>query len=157
MSAFLWNLLLALLWAAVRGQVDGPNLLTGFVLGFILVGFMDPSRFPSAYAARVWHLVQLVGRVWWEVLVSSLLVAYDIITPRLRAQPAIYRYEMEARTEAEVTLLSLIVTFTPGTLGLEVSEDGRALYVHVMFATDRETFRRRLRERLELPLLRVLR
>lgn len=157
MSTFLWNLVLALLWATVRGRVDGPNLLTGFVLGFILLSFLELDRFPSAYAAHAWNLVRLVCRVAWEVLIASLQVAFDIITPRIRAQPAIYRYEMEARTEAEITLLALIVNFTPGTLGLEVSEDGKALYVHVMFATDRDTFSRRLHERVEKPLLRVLR
>ena len=157
MSAFLWNLVLALLWATVRGRVDGPHLLTGFVLGFLLLALMEPGRFPSAYAARAWGLVLLVGRVAWEVLISSLQVAYDVITPGIRAQPAIYRYELEARTEAEITLLALIVSYTPGTLGLEVSEDGRALYVHVMFATGRDAFSQRLRERLEKPLLRVLR
>ncbi|MBN1206180.1 MAG: Na+/H+ antiporter subunit E [Myxococcaceae bacterium] len=157
MTPLLWNLVLALLWAAVRGRVDGQSLLTGFVLGFLLLAFLDPNRFPSAYAARTWGFVRLVGRVAWEVVTAALQVARDVITPHIHARPAIFRYEMEARTDAEITLLSLIVTYTPGTLGLEVSEDRKALYVHVMFATDRESFCRRLHEWLEQPLLRVLR
>jgi multicomponent Na+:H+ antiporter subunit E len=75
----------------------------------------------------------------------------------MHSQPAIYAFEMEARSDMEVTLLALIVTFTPGTLALEVSEDGRVLYVHVMFSTPREQFTRELRERVERPLLKVLR
>lgn len=157
MSTFLWNLMLALLWAAVLGEVSGPKLVTGFILGFLVLAFLDAERFPSRYASRAWDFVRLVGIVVWEVIVANLKVTKDVITPRFITRPAIYRYEMEARTEGEITLLSLIVTFTPGTLGLEVSEDHKALYVHVMFAEDRDAFSRRLRERIEKPLLRVLR
>ncbi len=157
MTRLLWNLVLALLWAAVRGQVDGPTLLMGFVLGFLLLALLDSARFSSAYSVRTWNLFRLVGRVTLDVLASNLQVALEVITPDFRSRPAVYRYELEARTDAEITLLSLIVTFTPGTLGLEVSEDRRALYVHVMFASDRDTFCRHLRERVERPLLKVLR
>ena len=157
MSHFLWNLVLALLWASMFGSVDPPTLFTGFVLGFLLLACVDVERFPSAYAVRVWNVARLVVRVAWEVLVSNVKVSQDIITPRLIARPAIYSYEMEARTDAEITLLTLIVSFTPGTLALELSEDRRILYVHVMFATDRESFRRQLHERVERPILRALR
>ncbi|NVJ15573.1 Na+/H+ antiporter subunit E [Myxococcus sp. AM010] len=157
MTALLWNLMLALLWAAMLGEVNTANLLTGFVIGFLLLGLIDVKPLPTRYATQAWNVARLVARVAWDVLVANVRVAYEIATPRLISCPAIYRYEMEARTDAEITLLMLIVTFSPGTLGLEVSEDRKALYIHVMFATTREAFRRELRERVEKPLLRALR
>ncbi|AEI67391.1 Na+/H+ antiporter subunit E [Corallococcus macrosporus] len=157
MTALLWNLMLALLWAAMLGSVTPANLLTGFVIGFILLAFIDTPHLPSRYATQTWNVARLVARVAWDVLVANARVAYEIATPRLISRPAIYRYDMEARTDAEITLLTLIVTFAPGTVGLEISEDRKALYVHVMFASTREAFCRDLRERVEIPLLRALR
>ncbi|GHG77525.1 Na+/H+ antiporter subunit E [Comamonas sp. JC664] len=157
MTSFLWNLMLALLWAAMLGSVTAENLITGFVIGFLVLALVDSEHLPSRYATRTWNVARLVARVGWDVLVANARVAFEIATPKLVTRPAIYRYEMEAQTDAEITLLTLIVTFAPGTLGLEVSEDRKAIYVHVMFATTREAFCRELRERVEIPLLRALR
>ncbi|HSP79119.1 MAG TPA: Na+/H+ antiporter subunit E [Myxococcaceae bacterium] len=156
MSTFLWNVVLAFLWAAVLGEISLSNLAIGFLLGLVVLGFAVPGGV-SPYALKVVYMGRLLALVVWEVLTANLRIAQDILTPRPRARPAIYAYEMEARTDAEVTLLALLVTFTPGTLGLEVSEDQRLLYVHVMFPTTREEFRRRLSARLERPLLQVMR
>jgi len=157
MTSLLWNLVLALLWAAMLGSVTAVNLITGFVIGFVVLALADTQRRSSRYTTRAWNVVRLVAGVGWDVLVANARVAYEIATPRLITRPAIYRYDMEAQTDAEITLLTLIVTFAPGTVGIEVSEDRKSLYVHVMFASTREAFRRELRERVEVPLLRALR
>jgi len=156
-STFLWNVVLAFLWATVMDEVTLVNLAIGFVLGLALLAFVTPHPGASPYALKLLYLVRLVGIVAWDMLVANLRIAHEILTPTMHNFPAIYAYEMEARTDAEVTLLALLITFTPGTLMLEASQDGRVLYVHMMFSTPREEFTRSLRERLERPLLRVLR
>ena len=157
MITFLWNVVLAFLWAAVMDEVTFVNLAIGFVLGLVLLAFVTPHPGVSPYALKMLYVLRLLGIVTWDVVVANLRIAYEILTPTMHNLPAVYAYEMEARTDAEVTLLALLITFTPGTLMLEASEDGRVLYVHMMFSTPREEFTRSLRERLERPLLRVLR
>jgi multicomponent Na+:H+ antiporter subunit E len=153
----LWNVVLAFLWAAVLGEVTLLNLAIGFGLGLLLLAFVTPERGASSYARKLLDVVRLLAIFNREVVVANLRIAHELLTPRIYNAPAIYAFEMEARTDMEVTLLSLLVTFTPGTLALEVSEDGRVLYVHVMFTMSREEFTRELRENVERPLLRVLR
>jgi len=53
--------------------------------------------------------------------------------------------------------LANLLTLTPGTLSLDVSDDGRVLYIHAMFIDDPESFRRRIKDGLERRLLEVLR
>jgi multicomponent Na+:H+ antiporter subunit E len=154
---FLWNVVLAFLWAAVMDEVTFVNLAIGFVLGLVLLAFVTPHPGVSPYALKMLYVLRLLGIVTWDVVVANLRIAYEILTPTMHNLPAVYAYEMEARTDAEVTLLALLITFTPGTLMLEASEDGRVLYVHMMFSTPREEFTRSVRERLERPLLQVLR
>lgn len=157
MITFLWNVVLAFLWAAVMDEVTFVNLVIGFVLGLVLLAFVTPHPGVSPYALKMLYVLRLLGIVIWDVVVANLRIAYEILTPTMHNLPAVYAYEMEARTDAEVTLLALLITFTPGTLMLEASEDGRVLYVHMMFSTPREEFTRSVRERLERPLLQVLR
>jgi multicomponent Na+:H+ antiporter subunit E len=157
MSAFLWNLVLALLWAAVQDGMSLGNLATGFGLGLLLLSFATPEPGPSPYARKLLDILKLLGLFAREVLTTNGRLALEIATPGIKSRPAIYAFETEARTELEVTLLLLIINFTPGSLGLELSEDGKVFYIHNMFTTTREAFIRNLRENVERPLLRVLR
>jgi multicomponent Na+:H+ antiporter subunit E len=84
-------------------------------------------------------------------------VAYDVITPSYYMRPAVVAIPLDARTDAEITLLANLISLTPGTLSLDLSADRRTLYVHGMFVRDRETFVRSIKHGLERRLLGVMR
>ena len=65
--------------------------------------------------------------------------------------------EIAAKTDDEITILSNLITLTPGTLSLDVSEDKKVLYIHAMYVEDVDRFRRELKDGLERRLLEVLR
>jgi multicomponent Na+:H+ antiporter subunit E len=50
-----------------------------------------------------------------------------------------------------------MVTLTPGTTALHVSEDRSILYVHAMDVESAEAVRASIADRLEAPTMRVLR
>jgi multicomponent Na+:H+ antiporter subunit E len=54
-------------------------------------------------------------------------------------------------------LVANLISLTPGTLSLDVSEDKTMLYVHVMFLDDVEEARRTIKEGLERRVLEVMR
>ncbi|MFY0529187.1 Na+/H+ antiporter subunit E [Archangium gephyra] len=157
MSTFLWNVILAFLWAAMLDEITPTNLAIGFGVGLLLLGFATTQPGASPYALKLLYVGRLLALVLWNVLSANWRLAHEILTPGVNNQPSIYAYEMEARTDMEITLLTLIVSFAPGTLGLDVSRDRRVLYVHVMFTTTREQFIQNTREHMERPLLEVLR
>ena len=45
-----------------------------------------------------------------------------------------------ASSDAEITLLANLITLTPGTLSVDVSEDRRFLYIHAIHVTVRAAF-----------------
>lgn len=106
---------------------------------------------------RAWKLVALGVYFVVELVVSSLKVAWDVVTPRHRSRPGILAVPLDVRSDATITVLANLVTLTPGTLSLDVSADRRTLYVHAMFIDDVESARaeikgnmeRRVREALE--------
>ena len=64
---------------------------------------------------------------------------------------------LDAKTDAEITLLANVVTLTPGTLSLDVSPDRSTLYVHAMFLESPEALRRDIKEGFEKRILELLR
>ena len=93
--------------------------------------------------------VAFVAFYLWELVVSSLRVAYDVLTPTLHMRPAIIAVPLEVRSDLAITLLANLVSLTPGSLTLDISPDRRTLYVHVMFGMDTDAVRNEITRNLE--------
>lgn len=138
MSLFLLNLLLAVSWAALTGQFTLPGLAIGFFVGFLALWVVQPlfENRGGGYFGRVYRVVKLIVLFHWELIVSSISVAWDVLTPRHRSRPGVIAIPLKAKGEAEVLLVSNLISLTPGTLSLDVTEDCNTLVVHAMFADD---------------------
>jgi multicomponent Na+:H+ antiporter subunit E len=106
---------------------------------------------------RTLALLRLGWLFIYELVVSSVQVAWDVATPRHRSRPGILEVPLDARTDLEITVLSNLICLTPGTLSLEVSANRSVLYVHFMFIDDPGKSRRMLKEALERRVLEALR
>jgi len=157
MSGLLWNLLLALAWAALTGQFTPVNLAIGFALGALVMWFAQRALGTPRYLRKVGQALALAGFFLWELVQASLRVAFDVVTPRHYMRPAIVAVPLDAKTDAEITLLALLVTLTPGSLSLDVSGDRRVLYVHDMYTHDADKVRRRVKSGFERRVLEVMR
>lgn len=109
-----------------------------------------------------WPL-RLIGFAAWfayAVVVSNLAVLTDLLTPSQRSTPGIVALATRCETNAEITLLSSLITLTPGTLSLGLHTPGphgqRVLYVHGMYAADADTLREELAG-METRMLRAVR
>ncbi len=73
--------------------------------------------------------------------------------------PGVIAIPLEARTDVEITLLANLITLTPGSVSLDLSEDRRVLYIHAMYIDggDVEAYRRSVKEGLERRVLELLR
>ncbi|MEN8150722.1 MAG: Na+/H+ antiporter subunit E [Planctomycetota bacterium] len=110
---------------------------------------MNLSRIPRGLGLLFFFL--------WELVLSSIRVARDVLSPRPRFKPGIVGVPLDAETDAEITLLACLITLTPGTLSLDVSEDRKTLYVHAMRVEDPEAFRREIKAGFERRVLEFLR
>lgn len=156
MNIFAINLLLAFAWAALSGAFTLVTLGVGFLLGYVALWAAGPLFREPGYFARAPRLARLAAVFAWELVVSSLRVAWDVLTPVPRNRPGIIAVPLRARTETELLLVSSLVSLTPGTLSLDLSEDGRTLYVHAMFVDDPDALRREIAKTLETPVLEAL-
>lgn len=152
MSWLRWSLLLAGLWIGLTGTLSPANALLGWLVGLGATGLALRAHPVDSPDLRPLRALAFAGFYAWEVLLSSLRVARDVLDPRLRARPAVVAVPLDEHTDEELLTLVNLLTFTPGTLALDLSSDGGILYVHAMNARDvdqlRETikaFERRVR------------
>lgn len=157
MVFLLWNILLALAWMLAVGGVSLSSLGIGLLLGYAILWLSQPAIGRSSYFGRVRRTVYFLLFFLWELVLANLRVAHDVITPRYYMRPAIIPVPLDAKTDLEITLLANLITLTPGTLSLDVSEDRRVMHVHAMFADDAEVFRKRIKNGFERRLLEILR
>jgi multicomponent Na+:H+ antiporter subunit E len=157
MTAFVWNLMLALAWVAMTGGFTPLNYLLGFVLGYVILVFSQRVLGSTSYFRKGMQIARFAGYFSREMLLANLRVAYDVITPGYHMRPAIVAVPLDAKTDAEITMLANLITVTPGSFSLEVSDDRTVLYVHAMYVDDPASFRREIKDGFERRVLELLR
>jgi multicomponent Na+:H+ antiporter subunit E len=156
-TRFLSNLLLSFIWLAVTGTFTFENFIFGFLLSFVLMWLITTNRREEKYFSRGPKLIGFVFFFLYELIKANLQVAYDVITPRYYMEPGIIKIPLTAKTNLEITLLANLITLTPGTLSLDVSDDRKVLYVHAMYVKDKEEFIASIKNGFERKLLEILR
>lgn len=73
----------------------------------------------------VFYLQQLVK--------ANLFIAWDILTPRMRINPAFVEVEVFLASDFGILLFSNLVTMTPGSLVVDISENKKSILVHVLY------------------------
>jgi multicomponent Na+:H+ antiporter subunit E len=154
---FLWSILLAFVWAAVTGHFNLSNVLAGMILGHVVLFIAQPIMGPTNYFSRIRHVLGFALFYLWELILSNLRVAYDVMSPGIHARPGVLAIPLEAKSDAEITMLANLITLTPGSVSLDVSSDRRFLYVHAMYIDDLEKYRALLKATTERRVLEVLR
>lgn len=108
---------------------------------------------------RPWNLlawIALGALFLQELLLSAWQVLRATLSPEIRARSAVVAVPIEMRSDAGITLLADMVTLTPGTTSLHVSEDRRTLFVHAMDAGSPEEVAAGIRDGFERATRRVL-
>lgn len=154
---FLLNLFLAAGFAVIMDQLNLTGFIAGFAVGYLALWITRPLYGDNPYFARVIRLIKLAASFVWQLLISNFRVLWDVITPTHFSKPAVIGVPLDARTDFEIMLVANIISLTPGTLSLDVSEDRTTLYVHVMFLDDLETAREDIKENIEKRVLEALR
>ena len=157
MSFLLINLLCALAWVALTGEFTPVNFIIGFALGYMVLRLTVRSEVSSKYFKKGPQLIGFAFYFAWEVVKANLQVAYEVVTPGNQMTPGIVAIPLDAKTDAEITMLANLITLTPGTLSLEVSADRRTLFVHALYIEDVERFKANIKSGLERRLLEVMR
>ena len=157
MNRLLINILLAIAWIFLTGDLDFTNFLEGILIGFLILWISKYASESSVYINKVPKIIGFIFYFIYELILANIKVAYDIITPKHRMKPSIIAVPLTVEKDFEITLLANLITLTPGTLSLDVSSDKKVLYIHSMYASDPEDFRKEIKDGFEKKLLEITR
>ena len=156
-NQFLLNILLAIAWILLSGEVTAENFIEGLIIGYLILWISKSALGGTSYFRKIPKAIGFFFYFVKELIVANLKVAFDIITPKDYMQPGIVAVPLDAETDIEITLLANLITLTPGTLSLDISKDKKVLYVHTLYLNEIEKFRADIKNGIEKRLLEVLR
>lgn len=150
---FAINLLMAFIWAAITGSATLHNLIFGFVLSMLTLGLIREQINGIGYMTRSLRFLSLMLLFLVELAKSAWKVAVTVLSPDMNLQPGIFAYPLKVERDFEITLLANLITLTPGTLSVDVSDDRKTLYVHALDCADVEGTIRDIAEGFERKIL----
>jgi multicomponent Na+:H+ antiporter subunit E len=156
-NLFFINGFIALGFIGVQGRFTLSGLLVGFGLGYLALWLTRPLYGETRYFQRVPKTAHLLGYFLVELVRSNLRVLWDVVTPGHISRPGIVGIPLSAQSDLEILLVANLISLTPGTLSIDLAEDRRTLFVHVMFLDDPEEFRKGIQNGLERLVLEVTR
>jgi multicomponent Na+:H+ antiporter subunit E len=144
------NILLALVWSALTGQFTLENLTTGFVLGFFVLYLLRGVFRGGQYFSKGAEVLRFLLFFIWELIIANIRVARDVLRPGpLRLSPRVIAVPLDLRGDVPVTVLANVLSLTPGTLSLDISDDQKTLFVHAINAPDTEQTIREIKSGFE--------
>lgn len=134
LGQFIINIFIAALWFLLADDpnADFTTFMSGFFIGILILYAMHRFFGTQFYLRRVLKILKLILLFIQELLLSSVEVLKQVLDPQLKITPGIFTYETRLEGDWQVTALALLLTLTPGSVVMEVSEDGKTFYIHAM-------------------------
>ena len=132
-------------------------LLLSLTLFFIL--WLTSRFYSPSYFRKLPKAVSFFFYFVKEMLLANLKIAYDILSPRYRLNPIVIALPLSVQSNLEITLLTVIISLTPGTLTIDVDEKKHVLYIHSLYLDEDnvEKLKQSIKHGLERRLLQLTR
>jgi len=137
-NQILLNLIVALAWMLLHNRWDAMTFSVGYLVGMLFIYLLRRFFNRPFYGRKLGATVKLLWLFIIELVKSTFVVIGQVTRPQLNVRPGIFRVTTALRTDWEITVLSNLITLTPGSVVMEVDRDQGILYIHGM---DTDTFR----------------
>ena len=119
------------LYTLVSGLV-GASLVTLTVHRFVIHGEERKKSRLSEYLNALKNILALFLDVCIKLIIANGILIYQSIT--MKIEPKVVRTKVSLTSESEVTLISLLITLTPGTLVIDVDKEDETYYLYVHYS-----------------------
>ena len=122
-----------LTWPFADGKIDIQVTIAGLIAS-VIVAVLFHEVLPKEHRVFIspvrlfWFLVYLPV-FFYYVIKANLDVVYRVLHPKMPIKPGIVKIKTELKTESGITALANSITLTPGTLTVDLTDDG-FLYIH---------------------------
>lgn len=107
------------------------------------------------FVVRIFDLLLFILFYLKELIISSSILAYDVVRPRKSFKHGIVAVPIDIKSDTALLALINLVSMTPGSLVVDLTRDKKTLYVHSMYLEDPEEFKRKLKHDFERRIKKV--
>jgi multicomponent Na+:H+ antiporter subunit E len=136
---------LAVIWVLLWGTASPANVLSGLLIGTLLV-LVVPGlrrrRGRSRVRLRPIAIARLVGYMLVTTVRSNVELTRDVLSPVSRRRTGIVGVQLPSCSDEVLTLISNLLALSPGTIPIEIHWNPVVLYIHVLRLTDIDDVRR---------------
>ena len=126
------NLIIAFMWMFLSESYTASSFFGGYLLGILLLLLLNRFLPGTFYLKRFIKIIRLILLFIKELISSNIDIVKLVYTPKPEVEPGIFELPTELKSDWEITLLANLITLTPGTLSVAVSNDNTHLYIHAM-------------------------
>ncbi len=98
---------------------------------------------------RIWAFLLFIPFYAYEMLISSAVLAYDILRPQKTFKHGIVAYKLDLKSDTAILAFINLISMTPGSLSVDLSPDRKTLYIHSMYLDDPELFKLKVKQNFE--------
>ncbi|WP_144513935.1 Na+/H+ antiporter subunit E [Bacillus sp. FJAT-22090] len=153
----LLNVVIAVTWMFLAVSFKPTTFIVGYLLGLVMIWMLRKSFSSRFYMDRVWAFIKLTILFLKELTLSNISVLLLIIKPKMPIRPAIFAMPTVLEKDWEITLLSSLITLTPGTIVIDISDDNKTLYIHSIDFDNADDAINSIRDTFEKAILEVSR
>jgi multicomponent Na+:H+ antiporter subunit E len=122
-----------LTWPIVDGQLDWQVVIAG-VIAAAIVSLLFHEILPKEHhvfisPVRIFWFLLYIPVFFYYVMIANLDVVYRALHPKMPIKPGIVKIKTKLKTESGITALANSITLTPGTLTVDLTDDGY-MYIH---------------------------
>jgi multicomponent Na+:H+ antiporter subunit E len=123
-------------WPFVEGGIDVQVLVAGLIASG-LVAILFHEMLPKEHHIFLspirlfWFLVYVPVFAYYLVK-ANIDVLYRALHPQMPIRPGIVKIKTSLKSDSAITALANSITLTPGTLTVDLTEDG-TLYIHWIY------------------------
>ena len=128
---------LLLTWT-LEAQVVIAGLAASIVVALLFHEILPKEHHVFVSPIRIFWLLVYIPVFFYYVIIANLDVVYRALHPKMPINPGIVKIKTELKTESGITALANSITLTPGTLTVDLTDDG-FLYIHWINVKSTET------------------
>jgi multicomponent Na+:H+ antiporter subunit E len=123
---------LMLVWILLWGSITAANVVGGLAIATLITMLLPLPAVPIEGKLHPLSLLRLGVVVGYQLVLSSLQVAWLAVKPGPPPLTAVLRAHLKIKSDLVLALASNILTIIPGSMVLEIDQERRLIYVHVI-------------------------
>jgi len=133
MRRLIYFVLAFIIWMLLTWQIDTQVIIAGLIASAI-VAILFHEILPKEHLVfispiRIFWTLVYIPVFFYYIIKANFDVVYRALHPKMPIKPGIVKIKTTLKTESGITALANSITLTPGTLTVDLTDDG-FLYVH---------------------------